>query len=100
MTFVGINGFGRIGKCIFLQLLREDHLHVKAINAPDFDITKLEAYLKNDSVHRYAKDFHIDIQSDSSFTINGHLIHICESLQTQFHAYFNRRRCINRIHYI
>jgi len=76
MTFVGINGFGRIGKCIFLQLLREDHLHVKAINAPDFDITKLEAYLKNDSVHHYAKDFHIDIQSDSSFTINGHLIHI------------------------
>lgn len=76
MTFVGLNGFGRIGKCIFLLLLNNDNIHVKAINAPDFDITKLEAYLKNDSVHKYQKNFVIEIIDNDSFLINGNLIHI------------------------
>lgn len=76
MTFVGLNGFGRIGKCIFLLLLNNDNIHVKAINAPDFDIAKLETYLKNDSVHKYQKDFVIEIVDNDSFLINGHLIHL------------------------
>jgi glyceraldehyde 3-phosphate dehydrogenase len=76
MTFVGLNGFGRIGKCIFLLLLNNDNIHVKAINAPDFDIAKLESYLKNDSVHKYQKDFEIEIVDNDSFLINGHLIHL------------------------
>ena len=76
MTFVGLNGFGRIGKCIFLLLLNNDNIHVKAINAPDFDIAKLESYLKNDSVHKYQKDFVIEVVDNDSFLINGNLIHI------------------------
>ena len=29
---VGINGLGRIGKCILLQLLENDNFNIKAIN--------------------------------------------------------------------
>ena len=29
---IGINGFGRIGKCIFLQLLTDNKVNIKAIN--------------------------------------------------------------------
>ena len=46
MISIGINGFGRIGKCVFLQLIQNPHVIVKAINAPDFDIEKIEFYLK------------------------------------------------------
>ena len=56
---IGVNGFGRIGKCVFLQLIYSADLHVAAINAPDFNINKLEVYLKHDSVHRYNKTFNI-----------------------------------------
>lgn len=76
MTYIGLNGFGRIGKCIFLQLLNYDHMHISAINAPDFKIDRLEAYLKNDSVHHYNKEFQIEIINNDSFSINGHVIHL------------------------
>ena len=76
MTFVGLNGFGRIGKCIFLLLLNNDNLHIKAINAPDYDISKIESYLKNDSVHKYSRDFTLEIVDENSFRINGHQIFI------------------------
>ena len=46
MINVGINGFGRIGKCLFLQLMTNDNIVVKAINIPDFDIQFFEHYLK------------------------------------------------------
>ena len=36
MLDIGINGFGRIGKCIFLQLINNPFIRVRAINAPDF----------------------------------------------------------------
>ena len=40
MTGIGINGLGRIGKLIFLQLL-ENNENVVAVNIPDFDINNL-----------------------------------------------------------
>ena len=73
---IGINGFGRIGKTIFLQLLDNKLLNVKAINIPDFDINNISSYLKNDSVHDYNKDFEIEILSESSFMINNKKIHL------------------------
>ena len=76
MTYIGLNGFGRIGKCIFLLLLNNDNLHIKAINAPDYDISKIESYLKNDSVHKYSRDFTLEIVDENSFRINGHQIFI------------------------
>ena len=38
-------------------ILTEPTVDVKVINAPDFDIQKMETYLKNDSVHQYNKQF-------------------------------------------
>ena len=73
---IGINGFGRIGKTIFLQLLDNKLINVKAINIPDFDINNLESYLKNDSVHHYHKDFHVEILSESCFKINNQKIYL------------------------
>ena len=73
---IGINGFGRIGKTIFLQLLDNKLINVKAINIPDFDINNLESYLKNDSVHHYNKDFNIKILSESCFEIDNKKIYL------------------------
>lgn len=76
---IGINGFGRIGKCIFLQLIDHPTLHVNAINAPDFDIKKIEVYLKHDSVHHYNKQFRVEIIDDKTFSVNGRKTHILNS---------------------
>ena len=76
MIFIGINGFGRIGKCVFLQLIQNPHVIVKAINAPDFDIEKIEFYLKNDSVHKYDANFSIEVVDNCNFKLNGRNIHV------------------------
>ena len=76
---IGINGFGRIGKCIFLQLIDHPNLHVAAINAPDFDIKKIEVYLKHDSVHHYNKQFRVEIIDDRTFSVNGRKTHVLNS---------------------
>ena len=46
MTFVGINGFGRIGKSVFIQLLGHKTLKLKAINAPNFKLENIASYLE------------------------------------------------------
>ncbi len=76
MTFIGINGFGRIGKCLFLQLINNKDIIVNAINAPDFDISKIEHYLKYDSVHKYNADFTIEVLDNNNFKLNGRNIHV------------------------
>ena len=76
MLPIGINGFGRIGKCVFLQLIDSKTLDVKVINAPDFDIHKLETYLKHDSVHNYTKNFTVEIIDLNTFKINNKTIHL------------------------
>ena len=76
MRPIGINGFGRIGKCLFLILLHHNDFCVSAINAPDFDINKMDKYLKNDTVHKYSKDFSIEIIDNDNFKINGHIVHV------------------------
>ena len=75
MTYVGINGFGRIGKAIFLQLLNNKQLDIKAINVPDFNIHNLESYLKHDSSHTYDTNFELEIISNNKFRINGNIIY-------------------------
>ena len=69
MINVGINGFGRIGKCVFLQLLENTNVTVKAINIPDFDISLFEHYLKIDSNHFYKKDFNLVLNDKDLKTI-------------------------------
>jgi glyceraldehyde 3-phosphate dehydrogenase len=76
MLPIGINGFGRIGKCVFLQLIHSKTLDLRVINAPDFDINQLEHYLKRDSVHNYNNDFTIEIIDDNQFKINNKTVHL------------------------
>ena len=47
---VGINGFGRIGKCAFLQLLEQQEFSVQAINT-SMPATEIEKYINTDSTH-------------------------------------------------
>lgn len=55
MIKVGINGFGRIGKCIFVQLMQQQH-KICAINAPNLaHINKLNDYVNYDIIHKYDK---------------------------------------------
>ena len=49
---VGINGLGRIGKCIMLQLLEDADVEVVAINATNIKIEEIEDYLRYDSNHK------------------------------------------------
>ena len=76
MISIGLNGFGRIGKCVFLQLIYNTNIDIKVINAPDYDINNLESYLKRDSVHQYNKNFSVTIIDNDTFEINGKSIHI------------------------
>lgn len=76
MISIGLNGFGRIGKCVFLQLIYNNNIDIKVINAPDFDIHSLESYLKRDTVHKYRKTFTISIINDNEFEINGKKIYM------------------------
>ncbi len=72
MWKISINGFGRIGKSIFLQLFLDPSNHycqVVDINAIHLKPEHFENYLKYDSVHHYKKDFSIIALSENSFEI-------------------------------
>ena len=45
MIKVGINGFGRIGKCLILQLLENEKYLVTSLNAPNILIHEIQDYL-------------------------------------------------------
>ena len=75
MTSVGINGFGRIGKCVFIQLLKNNKFKVSAINAPNFDIKYIDTYLNYDSVHKYDK-MDVEIIDINNFKINNNVVHV------------------------
>ena len=48
---IGINGFGRIGKCLFLQLINDKTVNINAININNLSINNFESYINNDSIH-------------------------------------------------
>ncbi len=68
MIHIGINGFGRIGKTIFLQLLNDPNVKVCAINATELENKFIEQYLKYDSVHKYNNNFNVEIHKDDYFS--------------------------------
>lgn len=74
MIKIGINGFGRIGKCIFMQLLANPKFSIKCINATSIKVKEIEEYLRYDSTHHYDKNFSFKIISDTEFKINQHVI--------------------------
>ena len=77
MINIGINGFGRIGKCCFLQMLDDINIHVCCINVVDMSIDDIEDYLRYDSVHHnYNKLFPFEIVSSNKIKINNNIISI------------------------
>ncbi len=68
MIRIGINGFGRIGKTLFLQLLDDNDIKVCAINAVELENKYVEQYLKYDSVHKYDTNFKVDICENDYFS--------------------------------
>lgn len=81
---VGINGFGRIGKSIFIQIITNEifanNFEICAINAIKLDVYSIEKYIKYDSIHHYDKKFNIEILNDNEIKITylnkSHIIHL------------------------
>ena len=76
MISVGINGFGRIGKSVFIQLLKHSNIKVTAINSPNFNVKYIETYIRNDSTHKYHITEDITIIDNDTFSIGHRRIHI------------------------
>jgi glyceraldehyde-3-phosphate dehydrogenase/erythrose-4-phosphate dehydrogenase len=53
MIGIGINGFGRIGKCVFLQLLNNNNFSIKCLNATEIKVNEIEDYLNFDTSHKH-----------------------------------------------
>jgi glyceraldehyde 3-phosphate dehydrogenase len=68
MIKIGINGFGRIGKTCFLQLLNDPTVKICAINAVELENKWFEQYLRHDSVHKYPNDFKVTIHENDYFS--------------------------------
>jgi glyceraldehyde 3-phosphate dehydrogenase len=73
MKRVAINGFGRIGRCLFRQLINHPDILVVAIN-DIADIKTLAHLLKYDSVH--GKLNHSITQSDDAIHINNQKVSV------------------------
>jgi glyceraldehyde 3-phosphate dehydrogenase len=74
MIKIGINGFGRIGKCILIQLITNPKFSIKCLNATGIKVKEIEEYLRYDSTHHYGKNFTFKIISDTEFEINQNKI--------------------------
>lgn len=83
MIQLGINGFGRIGKCVFLQLLENKNYSIKCLNAMDIKVTEIEDYLVYDTTHKHNININIKIISDNEFQINHHTIKIISERDTK-----------------
>ena len=110
MINIGINGFGRIGKCLFLQLISNINFKICCINSIDIKITDIEDYLTYDSTHKINKKWTIKIISDSEFIINHHKIKLfsdrnainlnwknygCEYLIDATGSYLTTQKCLD-----
>ena len=76
MINVGINGLGRIGKCVLLQLLENKNIKIKALNILNHDIHQLEKYIKYDSIHHYPNNFSFQIIDNETISINNNEIRL------------------------
>lgn len=72
---IGINGLGRIGKCVFLQLLNDTDVKIGAVNAVNLHINELEDYLNYDSSHTTQK-IKVNILNETTFEIGRHTIQL------------------------
>jgi len=74
MIKVGINGFGRIGKCLLLQLLENPKYSVTCLNAPNISVNEIQDYLTYDTTHKHGIKITFKILDDNTFQINHHTI--------------------------
>ena len=72
---VGINGLGRIGKCILLQLLENDNFNIKAINVSSLKTNSIQKYINNDATHG-KHFFNVKVIDDDTIKINNQIIKI------------------------
>ena len=76
---VGINGLGRIGKCLFHQLINDNNVEIVAINAVNLKINELEDYLNYDSAHKVKlPNFQIISEKENIFQIGRHKIKLLQ----------------------
>jgi glyceraldehyde 3-phosphate dehydrogenase len=74
MIKVGINGFGRIGKCLLLQLLKNPKYSVTCLNAPSISVNEIQDYLAYDTTHKHGIKITVKILDENTFQINHHTI--------------------------
>jgi len=71
---VGINGFGRIGRIVFRNALKNPEVKVVAINDPFINLEYMVYMFKFDSTHgRYKGDVHT---KDGKLIIEGNEVHV------------------------
>jgi glyceraldehyde 3-phosphate dehydrogenase len=79
---IGINGLGRIGKCLLLQILNTNtNIIIKIINDillnPYMkDIKEFEYFLKYDSTHKYNNNFTIEKLENNYIKLNDNIVEI------------------------
>ena len=114
MINIGINGFGRIGKCLLLQLLENPKFSIKCLNAMDINISEIEDYLQYDTTHKHNMKIKVEQvfddkqKSNNLFKINNHIIQLvserdaikidwnamgCEYLIDATGAYLTTKKC-------
>ena len=76
MINIGINGFGRIGKCVFLQLLNNTSFSIKCINATEIKVSEIEDYLNFDTSHKHNIKIKVEVLNSQKFRIGDHVIHL------------------------
>ena len=76
MINIGINGFGRIGKCVFLQLLNNANFSIKCINATEIKVSEIEDYLNFDTSHKHNIKIKVEVLNSQQFRIGHHVIHL------------------------
>ena len=80
MINIGINGLGRIGKCIFIQCIFDENINVCAINMPSISIENIKTYFIYDSNHKYdMSNVTFNIIDNNTFSVNDKIIHLFRS---------------------
>jgi len=78
MINIGINGFGRIGKTIFQQVINDKNIRICGINFPGFKIDKIQTYINYDSNHK-TELLNITKIDNNKIKINDNIIQIFDN---------------------
>ena len=71
---VGVNGLGRIGKGVLLQLLNDPTICIRAINVPSVSNEQLESYLNHDSIYQSSNKVKVTVENSDYVSIGRHLL--------------------------